>query len=55
MTRTPAMTPRVVLSTLLLAAALALIAIRCGRDVDLGTAPPPDAGADTAALDGGAG
>ena len=49
--------PRVLLSTFVLVASLALAAIRCGRDVDLGTAPPPDAGAgaDAPAPDGGAG
>jgi hypothetical protein len=57
MTRIRPTTPRALLSTFVLAAALAMAAIRCGRDVDLGTAPPPDAGTDAnaAELDGGPG
>jgi hypothetical protein len=36
------------LAALALAAALALTAARCGRDIDLGVAPAVDAGADAA-------
>jgi hypothetical protein len=41
------------LGALALAAVLALAAARCGRDIDLGVAPPVDGGADAA--DAGAG